>query len=150
MIRPGETAPDFTAATDAGDELTLSSLRGSKVVLYFYPKDNTPGCTQEACDFRDASSDLADKNAVAIGVSTDSVKSHQNFKGKYTLPFPLVADPDKSIVTAYGVWAEKKNYGRSYMGTVRTTFVIDEQGVVSSVFENVKVKGHADTVIASL
>ena len=150
MIKPRDAAPDFTAADDTGAEFTLSSLRGSKVVLYFYPRDNTPGCTQEACDFRDLSPALADKNSVVIGVSTDGVKSHQNFKSKYSLPFTLVADPDREIVNSYGVWVEKKNYGRSYMGVARTTFVIDEEGVVERVFESVKVKGHANAVLESL
>ena len=150
MVKAGDTAPDFTAADDAGKEFTLGSLRGSKVVLYFYPKDNTPGCTQEACDFRDLSPALSQKNSVVVGVSTDGVRSHQNFKTKYSLPFTLVADPDKEIVNQYGVWVEKKNYGRSYMGVARTTFVIDEEGVVERVFENVKVKGHAGAVLESL
>ena len=150
MVKVGDAAPDFTAADDTGAEFTLGSLRGSKVVLYFYPKDNTPGCTQEACDFRDLSPALTEKDSVVIGVSTDSVKSHQNFKGKYSLPFTLVADPNKEIVNKYGVWVEKKNYGRSYMGVARTTFVIDKEGVVEHVFENVKVKGHAGAVFESL
>lgn len=150
MVQVGDTAPDFTAADDTGAEFTLGSLRGSKVVLYFYPKDNTPGCTQEACDFRDLSPALSLKNSVVIGVSTDSVRSHRNFKGKYSLPFTLVADPEREIVNAYGVWVEKKNYGRSYMGVARTTFVIDEEGIVEHVFRDVKVKGHAGAVLESL
>ena len=150
MVKVGDTAPDFTAADDTGSGFTLGSLRGSKVVLYFYPKDNTPGCTQEACDFRDLSPALARKNSVVIGVSTDSVRSHQKFKSKYSLPFTLVADPEREIVNKYGVWVEKKNYGRSYMGVARTTFVIDEEGGVEGVFENVKVKGHAGAVLESL
>ena len=150
MLQVGDVAPDFTAADDTGAEFTFDSLRGSKVVLYFYPKDNTPGCTQEACDFRDLSSTLALKNSVVIGVSTDGMRSHQNFKSKYSLPFTLIADPDREIVNKYGVWVEKKNYGRSYMGVARTTFVIDEAGVVERVFENVKVKGHAGAVLESL
>ena len=150
MLQVGDVAPDFTAADDTGAEFTFDSLRGSKVVLYFYPKDNTPGCTQEACDFRDLSPTLALKNSVVIGVSTDGMRSHQNFKSKYSLPFTLIADPDREIVNKYGVWVEKKNYGRSYMGVARTTFVIDEAGVVERVFENVKVKGHAGAVLESL
>ena len=150
MLQVGDAAPDFTAADDTGAEFTLGSLRGSKVVLYFYPKDNTPGCTQEACDFRDHSPALSRKNSVVIGVSTDTVRSHQNFKSKYSLPFTLVADPDREIVNKYGVWVEKKNYGRSYMGVARTTFLIDEAGVVECFFENVKVKGHAGAVLESL
>ena len=150
MVQVGDTAPDFTAADDGSAEFTLGSLRGRKVALYFYPRDNTPGCTQEACDFRDLSPALSERNTVVIGVSTDGVKSHQNFKSKYSLPFTLVADPDMEVVNKYGVWVEKKNYGRSYMGVARTTFVIDEEGVVEHVFEHVKVKGHAGTVLESL
>ncbi|MXW31459.1 MAG: thioredoxin-dependent thiol peroxidase [Chloroflexi bacterium] len=150
MVKVGDIAPDFTGEDDTGVDFTLGSLRGRKVVLYFYPKDNTPGCTQEACDFRDHSPALSEKDSVVIGVSTDSVRSHRNFKSKYSLPFTLVADPGKEIVNKYGVWVEKKNYGRSYMGVARTTFVIDEEGVVERVFENVKVKGHAGAVLESL
>ena len=150
MPEIGEKAPDFTATTDAGEEISLSSLRGKKVVLYFYPRDNTPGCTQEACDFRDRAEALAAKDAVVLGVSTDSVASHQKFKAKHSLPFTLLADPDKELVNAYGVYQEKQQYGRSFMGTVRTTFVIDEEGTIVNVFEKVRVKDHADAVLASL
>ena len=150
MPEIGEPAPDFTATTDAGEQISLSSLRGKKVVLYFYPRDNTPGCTQEACDFRDRAEALAAKDAVVLGVSTDTVKSHQGFKAKHSLPFTLLADPDKELVSAYGVYREKKQYGRSFMGTVRTTFVIDEEGVIANVFNSVKVNGHADAVLESL
>lgn len=150
MVKVGDAAPCFTAADDTGAEFTLGALRGRKVILYFYPRNNTPGCTEEACDFRDLSPALPEKNSVVVGVSTDSVKSHQNFKSKHSLPFTLIADPDKEIVNSYGVWVEKKNYGRSYMGVARTTFVIDEEGVVERVFENVKVKGHAGAVLESL
>ena len=150
MLKIGEKAPEFTATTDTGAEISLSSLRGKKVVLYFYPRDNTPGCTTEACDFRDRAEALAAKDAVVLGVSTDTVASHEKFKAKYDLPFTLLADPDKELVSAYGVYQEKKQYGRSFMGTVRTTFVIDEGGTITSVFEKVKVKDHADAVLASL
>ena len=150
MPEIGEPAPDFTATTNAGEQISLSSLRGKKVVLYFYPRDNTPGCTQEACDFRDRAEALAAKDAVVLGVSTDTVKSHQGFKAKHSLPFTLLADPDKELVSAYGVYREKKQYGRSFMGTVRTTFVIDEEGVIANVFNSVKVNGHADAVLESL
>ena len=150
MPKIGEKAPDFTATTDTGAEISLSSLRGKKVVLYFYPRDNTPGCTTEACDFRDRAEALAAKDAVVLGVSTDTVASHEKFKAKYSLPFTLLADPDKELVSAYGVYQEKKQYGRSFMGTVRTTFVIDPGGTITSVFEKVKVKDHADAVLASL
>ena len=150
MLKIGEKAPDFTAVTDTGAEISLSSLRGKKVVLYFYPRDNTPGCTTEACDFRDRAEALAAKDAVVLGVSTDTVASHEKFKAKHALPFTLLADPDKELVSAYGVYQEKKQYGRSFMGTMRTTFVIDEGGTITSVFEKVKVKDHADAVLASL
>ena len=150
MLEVGAGAPDFTATTDTGEEISLSSLRGKKVVLYFYPRDNTPGCTQEACDFRDREEALAAKGAVVLGVSTDSAASHEKFKAKHALPFTLLADPDKELVSAYGVYQEKKQYGRSFMGVVRTTFVIDADGVIANVFEKVKVKGHADAVLDSL
>lgn len=150
MLKIGEKAPEFTAVTDTGAEISLSSLRGKKVVLYFYPRDNTPGCTTEACDFRDRAEALAAKDAVVLGVSTDTVASHEKFKAKYSLPFTLLADPERELVSAYGVYQEKKQYGRSFMGTVRTTFVIDEGGTITSVFEKVKVKDHADAVLASL
>ena len=150
MLKIGEKAPDFTAVTDTGAEISLSSLRGKKVVLYFYPRDDTPGCTTEACDFRDRAEALAAKDAVVLGVSTDTVASHEKFKAKHALPFTLLADPERELVSAYGVYQEKKQYGRSFMGTVRTTFVIDEGGTITSVFEKVKVKDHADAVLASL
>ena len=150
MLKVGEKAPDFTAVTDTGAEISLSSLRGKKVVLYFYPRDNTPGCTTEACDFRDRAEALAAKDAVVLGVSTDTVASHEKFKAKHALPFTLLADPERELVNAYGVYQEKKQYGRSFMGTVRTTFVIDPGGTITSVFEKVKVKDHADAVLASL
>ena len=150
MLEVGAGAPDFTATTDTGEEISLSSLRGKKVVLYFYPRDNTPGCTQEARDFRDREEALAAKGAVVLGVSTDSAASHEKFKAKHALPFTLLADPEKELVSAYGVYQEKKQYGRSFMGVVRTTFVIDADGVIANVFEKVKVKGHADAVLDSL
>ena len=150
MVKPGEIAPDFIASTESGEAFALSSMRGRKVVLYFYPKDNTPGCTQEACDFRDAYALLNNKNVAVIGVSTDNVKSHSNFKEKHSLPFTLLADPKRELVQQYGVWVEKKNYGRSYMGIARTTIIIDEQGVITDVFDNVKVKGHVDAVLTKV
>ncbi len=143
-----EMAPDFTAETDSGEQNTLSSLRGEKVVLYFYPKDNTSGCTREACDFRDNLEAFTSKDAVILGVSPDSVKSHQNFKAKHELPFLLVADPEKEIVAKYGVFVEKQNYGRTYMGVVRTTFLIDEAGKIEKVYNKVKVAGHVEAVLA--
>ena len=150
MPQPGAPAPDFTATTDAGDRVSLADYRGKKVVLYFYPKDDTPGCAKEACAFRDDLAAFEAKNAVVLGVSTDGEASHRRFKQKYALPFPLIADEDKAVVQAYGVWREKKNYGRVYMGTVRSTFIIDEQGAVARVFDNVKVNGHAQAVLDAL
>ena len=150
MPQPGDPAPDFTATTDAGGRVSLSDFRGKKVVLYFYPKDDTPGCTKEACAFRDDIAAFEAKNTVVLGVSTDGEASHRRFKHKYALPFPLIADEDKAVVHAYGVWREKKNYGRAYMGTVRSTFIIDEQGAVARVFDNVKVNGHAQAVLDAL
>ncbi|MDE2766129.1 MAG: thioredoxin-dependent thiol peroxidase [Chloroflexota bacterium] len=150
MPQPGDPAPDFTATTDAGDRVSLSNFRGKKVVLYFYPKDDTPGCTKEACAFRDDIAAFDAKNAIVLGVSTDGEASHRRFKQKHALSFPLIADEDKAVVQAYGVWREKKNYGRVYMGTVRSTFIIDEQGAVARVFDNVKVNGHAQAVLDAL
>ena len=137
-LQPGDTAPDFTAATDSGATLRLSDLRGKRVVLYFYPKDDTPGCTTQACGFRDSYPVIEEKNAVVLGVSPDGVKSHQKFKTKFNLPFTLVVDEDHAIAEAYGVWVEKSMYGKQYMGVERSHFVIDEQGVL--VDAQVKVK----------
>ena len=150
QLEPGSTAPDFTAQTDGGETLSLHDLRGKKVVLYFYPKDNTSGCTKEACDFRDNMERITTAGAVVLGVSPDSVASHNKFKAGYNLNFHLVADTDKAISTAYGVWVEKSMYGRKYMGVERSTFVIDERGMISHVFRKVKVPGHVDKVIGAL
>lgn len=147
MLKTGDKAPDFTAETDGGETVRLKDFRGKKVVLYFYPKDNTPGCTTEACEFRDNSKELDARNAVVLGVSPDSVKSHDKFKAKFELPFPLVSDPEHEIAEAYGVWQEKSMYGKKYMGIVRSTFLIDEKGVVQEVWEKVKVKGHVAEVV---
>jgi len=146
---PGASAPDFTLETDGGGTLTLSSLRGRTVALYFYPKDNTSGCTKEAEAFRDAHADFQAANTVIVGVSPDSVKSHDRFKEKLGLPFVLVSDPDKVACQAYGVWVEKSMYGRKYMGVERSTFLIDGDGVIREVWRKVKVKGHADAVLAA-
>ena len=137
-LQPGDSAPDFAAATDSGATLRLSDLRGKRVVLYFYPKDDTPGCTTQACGFRDNYPVIEEKNAVVLGVSPDGVKSHQKFKTKFNLPFTLVVDEDHAIAEAYGVWVEKSMYGKQYMGVERSHFVIDEQGVL--VDAQVKVK----------
>jgi len=129
-LQAGATAPDFTATTDSGATLRLSDLRGKRVVLYFYPKDDTPGCTSQACGFRDNYPVIEEKNAVVLGVSPDGVKSHQKFKTKFNLPFTLVVDEDHAIAAAYGVWVEKSMYGKKYMGVVRSHWVIDEHGVI--------------------
>lgn len=150
MLKPGDRAPDFTAVSDSGEKVKLKDLRGKRVVLYFYPRDNTPGCTREACDFRDAFSRFQGKNAVVLGVSPDSVKSHEKFKAKFELPFPLLTDEDHKIAEAYGAWQEKSMYGRKFMGIVRSTFVIDEKGKIAEVYEKVKVNGHVDQVLQAV
>lgn len=145
----GDAAPEFTAETDDGP-VSLKDLRGKTVVLYFYPKDNTSGCTREACDFRDHTKKFAKKNVVVLGVSPDSVKSHQGFKAKHELDFPLVSDPERKIANAYGVYKEKNLYGKKVMGIERTTFVIDPKGKISAIYPKVKVDGHVAAVLASL
>lgn len=150
MLQVGDPAPDFTVATDGGGTLRLADLRGQRVVLYFYPRDNTPGCTTEACDFRDAMPRFAAKNAVVLGVSTDSAQSHDRFKAKHDLPFPLLSDSDRAIAEAYGTWREKSLYGKKFMGMVRSTFVIDEQGVIAAVYDKVRVKGHVADLLDTL
>ena len=140
---------DFTADSTGGP-FRLSAHKGKAVVIYFYPKDDTPGCTTEACAFRDGFSDIQKKGAVILGVSPDSVKSHMKFKDKYNLPFPLVADENKSICQAYGVWKEKSMYGRKYMGVERTTFLIDEKGMIKKIFPKVSVTGHCEEVLENL
>lgn len=150
MLKPGQPAPDFELESDSGESVSLSHFRGSKVILYFYPKDDTSGCTAEACEFRDRIAVIEDQNAVVLGVSPDSAESHQRFRGKYELPFTLLADPDHQVAEAYGAWGEKKRYGRTYEGILRTTFLIDEGGKIERVFENVKPKGHGDQVLAAL
>lgn len=149
-MKIGATAPDFSAPTDGGGAVRLKDLRGKKVVLYFYPKDNTPGCTTESCDFRDAQAKFDAKDAVILGVSPDSVKSHDKFKQKFELPFALISDEDHKIAEAYGVWQEKSMYGRKYMGIVRSTFVIDEKGKIAAIYDKVKVKGHVADVLEKI
>jgi peroxiredoxin Q/BCP len=150
MAREGDIAPDFTLVSDSGDEVTLSSLRGRPVVLYFYPKDDTPGCTAQACGIRDAYGEFEQAGAIVLGVSPDSVGKHVKFKQKYDLPFTLLADPEHALAERYGVWGEKKYMGRSYMGVSRTTFVIGADGTVVKVMEQVKPATHADDVLAAL
>jgi thioredoxin-dependent peroxiredoxin len=150
MLKQGDKAPDFTAKDDQGHDLSLKDFRGKKVVLYFYPKDDTSGCTKEACDFRDNLGRIKRKDAIVLGVSPDSEKSHGKFKSKFDLTFPLLVDEDKKLVHTYGVWKEKSMYGRKYMGIERTTFVIDEQGKIAKIFPKVKVAGHVEEVLAAL
>lgn len=145
-----DLAPDFTLPTDEGEMLTLSSLRGQWVILYAYPKDDTSGCTTEACEFRDSFPRFDGKRARVLGISPDSVESHVRFKEKYQLPFTLLADTEQTALNAYGVWQEKQMYGRKYMGVVRTTFIINPEGFIYKVFHNVKPAGHAAEVLAAL
>jgi len=149
-IEAGTKAPDFTLLTHEGTKLRLSSLRGSPVVLYFYPKDDTPGCTKEACGFRDAKTRLAKHGAVVLGVSPDSPASHEKFRAKHALPFTLLCDPDHVAAEKYGAWREKNMYGRKSMGIARSTFIIDAAGTVVKVFKAVKAEGHAEEVLAAL
>src|SRR5436853_3208880 len=150
MVEEGSPAPDFELESDTGETVRLSSLRGKPVVLYFYPKDHTSGCTTQACGIRDAWSEFERVGAVVLGVSPDDVDSHQSFRADYELPFTLLADPDHAVAEAYGVWAEKSYRGRRYLGVTRSTFVIDEGGVVTKVFPRVKPETHADDVLAVL
>ncbi|HYQ10095.1 MAG TPA: thioredoxin-dependent thiol peroxidase [Gaiellaceae bacterium] len=150
MVSEGKPAPEFTLEDDAGETVSLSDFRGKPVVLYFYPKDDTPGCTAQACGIRDAYGEFEQAGAVVLGVSPDRVSKHVKFKEKYDLPFTLLADPEHEVAERYGVWGEKKYMGRSYMGVSRTTFVIAPDGTVAEVMENVKPDSHADDVLASL
>ena len=147
MLKPGDAAPEFTLKNSDGKEISLKDFRGKKVILYFYPKDDTSGCTNESCDFRDNHKTFEDKNAVIIGISKDSVESHKKFQNKYGLPFTLLSDESTEVNKKYGVWVEKINYGKKYMGTSRTTFVIDEEGKIQEVFNNVKVDGHIEEIL---
>lgn len=150
MVGEGEAAPDFTLQADDGREVSLSDFRGKKLVLYFYPKDETPGCTQEAEEFRDLIKEFEDKDITILGVSKDSVQSHQKFKQKHNLPFTLLSDPEGKALDLYGVWKEQSLYGRTFMGTERTTFLIDENGVVRKAYQKVSVKGHAQACLLDL
>ncbi|MFN0166576.1 MAG: thioredoxin-dependent thiol peroxidase [Bryobacteraceae bacterium] len=150
MLKEGDPAPDVTLETDSGEKFQLSKQKGRKVVLYFYPKADTPGCTIEACEFRDLNQKVSKKNAVIVGISPDAAKSQAKFKGKYDLPFTLLADVDKAAAEAYGVWKEKNMYGRKVMGIERSTFIIDEHGKIAKIFAKVKAQGHAEAVLALL
>ena len=150
MVQEGQMAPDFSLMDQVGETVQLSALRGKHVVLYFYPKDDTPGCTKEACGFRDLHAGFEAAGAVILGVSPDSVKSHDKFRTKYDLPFRLLSDAEKEVVQLYGVWKEKSMYGRKYMGVERTTFVIDREGKVRKIFPKVKVTQHPEAVLATV
>jgi peroxiredoxin Q/BCP len=148
-LKTGDKAPDFTLSTDGGGQISLSKLRGKKVVLYFYPKDDTSGCTAEACGFRDSFAHFGKNDAVVIGLSRDSVASHDKFKKKHELPFALASDEEGKVCEAYGTWVEKSMYGRKYMGIERATFLIDEKGVIRNIWRKVKVPGHVEEVLAA-
>jgi peroxiredoxin Q/BCP len=150
MLSPGDPAPDFTLAADDGSTVSLSGLRGSPVVVYFYPKDDTPGCTAQACSLRDGYGDFEAANAVVLGISPDGVASHRRFKDKYGLPFPLLADEDHQVAEAYGVWAEKTRGGRTYMGINRSAFVIDENGTLVEVVYGIKPDDTTPRALAAL
>ena len=149
-LKEGDKAPEFTAPTNGGGRVSLSDFKGRNVVLYFYPKDDTPGCTKEACAFRDHFAEFKNKGAVVLGVSIDPVKAHDKFVQKYKLPFTLLADEDRKIVEAYGVWGQKSFMGRKYLGTFRVTFLIDPDGVIKKIWPSVKPEEHAEEVLAAL
>ncbi len=149
-LKKGDKAPDFTGVDQDGQTVSLAGFKGKKLILYFYPKDNTPGCTNEACNFRDHYGFWLSKGYAVVGVSPDSVASHQKFKAKYNLPFPLISDPEKKIIKAYGAWGPKKLYGREYEGLIRSTFVIDEEGKIEEVFGKVKTKEHTEQIVKKL
>lgn len=150
MLKEGDKAPDFKLKDNNGNTVSLKDFRGKDVVLYFYPKDDTSGCTKEACSFRDNYPEFNKLDAVVLGVSADSEESHKKFINKYDLPFTLLSDPEKTTIQAYDVWKEKNNYGRKYMGIERTTFIIDKDGKIKKVFPKVKVDGHIDEILAVL
>ena len=150
MLQQGTKAPDFTLPDKDNHPVSLSDFKGKKVILYFYPKDNTKGCTTQACTFRDAYSEFEALGAVVIGVSKDSTRSHTNFASKYELPFLLLSDPKTEVIQAYDVWKEKKMYGKTYMGIVRTTYIIDEAGLIEKVYEKVKPAENADQILEHL
>lgn len=150
MLKALDKAPDFLLKDENNNDIALSDFKGKKVVLYFYPKDNTPGCTKEACSFRDVYDDILDAGAVVIGISKDDNISHEKFKNKHQLPFYLLSDPDNRVIEAYGAWQEKKMYGRTFMGIVRSTFIIDENGIINKVYPKVKPDQHGEDVLKIL
>jgi peroxiredoxin Q/BCP len=149
-LQAGDKAPDFKGLNQNGETVQLSDFAGKKLILFFYPKDNTPGCTAEACNLRDNFAALREKGFELLGVSPDSQKKHQNFINKYELPFPLLADTEQEVLNAYGVWGEKSMYGRTYMGVFRTTFIIDAEGKIQHVFKKVKTKDHTNQILEAL
>src|SRR5918999_2021488 len=150
MVEEGQEAPDFELTSDTGERVRLSQFRGNPVVLYFYPRDDTPGCTKQACAIRDSYDDFTERGAVVLGVSPDEESSHVKFKAKHGLPFTLLADPDHEVAELYGVWGERKYMGRTYMGIERSTFLIDEDGRIAKVMRRVKPDTHAELVLAAL
>lgn len=150
MLQEGDRAPDFCLPNEEGQEVCLENFKGRWVVLYFYPKDMTPGCTQEAVDFRDRVEDFSALGAVVIGISADPPQRHRTFKHKYALPFYLLSDVDKTVLQAYGVWQEKKRFGKQFWGIDRSTFIVDPQGRIAKIYRNVKVRGHVDRVLKDL
>lgn len=150
QLKIGEAAPEFSLQASSGEIIRLADFRGKRVVLYFYPKDDTPGCTKEACGFRDAAAALKRANAVVLGISRDDQKSHERFARKFNLPFPLLSDPDAAVCTAYGVYKNKTLYGRIFLGIERTTFIIDEEGRIAHIFPKVSVEGHIEAVLQAL
>ncbi len=149
-LKAGDKAPDFSGINQDGERIGLSDFAGKKLILYFYPKDNTPGCTAQSCNLNDNYNTWIDRGFEVVGVSPDSVESHRKFREKYNLQFNLIADTEKEILKTYGVWGEKSMYGRKYMGVFRTTFVIDENGIICEIFEKVKTKDHTNQIIKSL
>jgi len=150
LVNEGEEAPDFTLQADDERKVSLKDYRGKKVVLYFYPKDGTPGCTREAIEFRDMAKEFEKEGVIILGLSKDSIKSHRKFKQKHELPFTLLSDPEGKVLDLYGVWKKKSLYGRTFMGTERTTFLIDEKAIVKKVYRKVKAKGHAQVCLLDL
>ncbi|MBL8007033.1 MAG: thioredoxin-dependent thiol peroxidase [Ignavibacteria bacterium] len=150
MLKTGDKAPDFSLISDKGEKVSLKDFRGKKVILYFYPKDDTSGCTKEACSFRDNIRIFEKKNAVIIGVSKDNTASHQKFKKKYDLPFTLLSDENLDMIKSYDVWKEKSMYGKKYMGIERTTYIIDDKGKIQEIFNKVKVDGHTEEILGKL
>ena len=150
MLKEGDKAPEFQASDEAGNPISIGRFKGQKIILFFYPKDDTPGCTAENCNLRDNYAALQAKGFAVVGVSPDSAKKHQGFKSKYELPFPLIPDTDQQILKLYGAWGEKQMYGRSYEGVLRTTFVINEEGFIEKVFDKVDTKNHTTQILKAL